>query len=191
MLMRLILASKSPRRKEILTNLNMDFEIITADEDEDSDIVSPHKLVEELAFRKANAVKKLLESKGEFTDNTIIIGCDTVVSKDDLILGKPKDRKDAYLMLKTLSGNEHQVLSGVALIKGDKVVVSHEVTKVYFDDLSEKEIEDYIASGESDDKAGGYGIQGLASKFVKKIDGCYFNVVGLPVNLLYRMLKEI
>ena len=124
-------------------------------------------------------------------DDTVIIGCDTVVSKDELILGKPKDRKDASLMLKTLSGNEHQVLSGVALIKGDKAVVSHEVTKVYFDDLSEKEIEDYIASGESDDKAGAYGIQGLASKFVKKINGCYFNVVGLPVNLLYRMLKEI
>ena len=189
--MKLILASKSPRRREILSNLNIEFDIITADTNEDSDIKEPEKLVEELAFRKADAVRNMLYANGKLTDDCVIIGCDTVVSKDGAILGKPKDRKDAFLMLKTLSGNEHQVLSGVALLKGDKSVVSHEITKVYFDDLSEKEIEDYISSGECDDKAGAYGIQGLASKFVKRIDGCYFNVVGLPVNLLYRMLKEI
>lgn len=189
--MKIILASKSPRRKEILSNLNMDFEIITADTDESSDITQPEKLVEELAFRKAQAVKNLLIGQNELTYDCVIIGCDTVVSKDNKILGKPKDRVDAALMLRMLSDSEHKVVSGLAVLKGDKAIISHEVTKVYFDKLSEEEINDYVASGESDDKAGAYGIQGLASKFIKGINGCYFNVVGLPVNLLYSILKEL
>lgn len=189
--MKIILASKSPRRKEILTNLNIDFEIITADTDESSDIKKPEKLVKELALRKANAVKNLLIANGNFNDDTIIIGCDTIVALKNKILGKPKDRKDAAEMLAMLSGNKHRVISGLAVLKGEKSYISNETTRVYFDNLSEAEINDYISSGECDDKAGSYGIQGLASKFIKKIDGCYFNVVGLPVNLLYRILKNI
>ena len=188
--MRIILASKSPRRKEILSNLNLDFEIITADTDESSDSISPDKLVEELALRKAQAVKNLLIAQNSYTDDSVIIGCDTVVSKDDIIFGKPKNRADASDMLKKLSGDEHKVISGLAVLTKDKTFLSHETTKVYFDKLSTKEIEYYISTGECDDKAGAYGIQGLASKFIKGINGCYFNVVGLPVNLLYRMLKK-
>lgn len=189
--MKIILASKSPRRKEILENLELDFEIITADTDEDSDILDPQKLVEELAFRKANAVKELLIKENKYSCESVIIGCDTVVANDDNILGKPKDRADAVSMLRSLSGKKHRVISGLAVIKGDKTIISNEVTEVLFDNLSETEIENYVNSGECDDKAGAYAIQGLASKFIKGINGCYFNVVGLPVNLLYNTLKEM
>ncbi len=189
--MKIILASKSPRRKEILSNLNINFEVITADTDESSDITVPEKLVEELALRKAGAVKDMLISQGNFGEDCVIIGCDTVVSKDGKILGKPKDRKDAVLMLESLSDSEHKVISGLAVLKGNDALISHEITRVYFDKLSDEEILSYVSTGESDDKAGAYGIQGLASKFIKGIEGCYFNVVGLPVNLLYRTLKEL
>ncbi len=189
--MKIILASKSPRRREILSNLNIDFEIITADTDESSDIKSPEELVEELAFRKAQAAKDLLVSSGDFEEDYVIIGCDTVVSKDGKILGKPENREDAIAMLTLLSDSEHKVISGLAVLKGGKTLISHEVTNVYFDKLSDEEIIGYVSTGECDDKAGAYGIQGLASKFVKGINGCYFNVVGLPVNLLYRTLKEL
>lgn len=189
--MKIILASKSPRRKEILENLELDFEIITADTNEDSQISDPQKLVEELAFRKADAVKNLLISENKYSSDLAIIGCDTVVANGNDILGKPKDRKDAVLMLKSLSGKKHRVISGLAILKGEKTFVSNEVTEVLFDNLSEEEIENYVKTGESDDKAGGYAVQGLASKFIKGINGCYFNVVGLPVNLLYNALKEM
>ena len=189
--MKIILASKSPRRKEILENLELDFEIITADTNEDSQISDPQKLVEELAFRKADAVKNLLISENKYSSDLAIIGCDTVVANGDDILGKPKDRKDAGLMLKSLSGKKHRVISGLAILKGEKTFVSNEVTEVLFDNLSEEEIENYVKTGESDDKAGGYAVQGLASKFIKGINGCYFNVVGLPVNLFYNALKEM
>ena len=189
--MKIILASKSPRRKEILENLALDFEIITADTSEDSDIRDPQELVEELALRKAEAVKNLLISQNKYSADYIIIGCDTVVANDNKLLGKPKDRADAVSMLRSLSGKKHRVISGLAVLKGDKKIISNEVTEVLFDNLSEKEITDYVSTGESDDKAGGYAIQGLASKFIKGINGCYFNVVGLPVNLLYNALKEM
>lgn len=189
--MKIILASKSPRRKEILKNLELDFEIVTADTNEDSDISDPQKLVEELAFRKADAVKNLLISENKYSNELAIIGCDTVVVNGNEILGKPKDRQDAISMLQSLSGKKHRVISGLAILKGDKTFVSNEVTEVLFDNLSEEEIENYVKTGESDDKAGGYAVQGLASKFIKGINGCYFNVVGLPVNLLYNALKEM
>ena len=188
--MKIILASKSPRRKEILENLKLDFEIITADTNEDSDIKDPQKLVEELAKRKAEAVKNLLIAENKYSLDDIIIGCDTVVANDNVILGKPKDRDDATSMLHSLSGKKHRVISGLAILKGEKSFISNEVTEVLFDNLSETEIENYVKTGECDDKAGAYAIQGLASKFIKGINGCYFNVVGLPVNLLYNALKE-
>ncbi|MBR4073673.1 MAG: septum formation protein Maf [Clostridia bacterium] len=189
--MKIILASKSPRRKEILENLNINFEIITADTNESSCLTCPEKLVEELALRKAEAVKNLLIKKNKFTPDSVIIGCDTVVSKGGKILGKPENRTEAKKMLENLSGSEHKVISGLAVITADKTMLSHEVTKVYFDKLSLEEITAYVATGECDDKAGAYGIQGIAGKFIKGIEGCYFNVVGLPVNLLYRMFKDL
>ena len=189
--MNIILASKSPRRREILSNLGLQFEIVTADTDESSDIINGAELAQELSARKAIAVKDVLESQGDYCDDTLIIGCDTVVCCDDNILGKPRDNADAKRMLNLLSGREHSVISGLTLLYNGQKLTSFEETKVFFDSLNEKEIEDYIASGEPRDKAGAYGIQGLASKFIGRIEGCYFNVVGLPVNLLYRMLKQI
>jgi len=188
--MKIILASKSPRRKEILENLKIDFKVLSADADESTDIAEPKALVKELALRKAEAVKNLLIKNRQYSDDTVIIGCDTVVYSNGKILGKPKDRKDAFQMLKELSGKCHTVTSGIALVKKDKTLIDSETTTVFFDDITDGEIEEYVATGESDDKAGAYGIQGLASKFIKGIEGCYFNVVGLPVNLLHKMLKK-
>lgn len=189
--MNIILASKSPRRREILQNLDVEFTIVTAETDENSDTKNPEELVKELALKKACAVKDKLVFENKFTDDTVIIGSDTVVAKDGKILGKPKDRKNAKEMLCMLSGDSHKVISGVALIVGERKLTSCEITDVYFDKLTEDEIETYISTGECDDKAGAYGIQGKASRFIKKIDGCYFNVVGLPVNLLHNMAKEM
>ncbi len=184
--MKFILASKSPRRKEILENLGYDFEIFTAETDENSEIKDPRKLVTELAKRKALAVK---EKQGE-TDK-IILASDTVVASSKSILGKPKDEQDARKMLKALSGKKHSVYSGICLIKGDKILTDFCKTDVYFDRIDESDIDRYIATNEWTDKAGAYAVQGKASVFVRKIDGDYFNVVGLPVNLLHNMLKEI
>ena len=121
----------------------------------------------------------------------IVIGADTVVAIDGKILGKPKNEKDAFLMLKNLSGKEHSVFTGVTVIKNDKEVTFSVQTKVKFFELDDREIEDYISSGEPFDKAGAYGIQGKGSLFVEKIDGDYFNVVGLPISRLARQLKSI
>ena len=186
--MKIILASKSPRRQEILNNLGYDFIVVTAETDESSDISEPSKLVVELAKRKAEAVSNL-QSDGD--GNAVIIACDTVVATENEILGKPKDEKDARRMLAELSSNVHSVYSGLCLIKGDKVLADYCKTNVYFDKLTESDIDWYISQNEWTDKAGGYGIQGKASVFIRKIDGDYFNVVGLPVNTLYKMLKEI
>ena len=189
--MEIILASKSPRRSEILQNLNIKFTVITAETDEASDTKDPEKLVEELALKKALAVKELLEGQNRFDTNTLIIGADTVVCKDGEILGKPKNKADAKRMLKALSNDSHRVISGISVITADKQISAHEVTTVCFDAITDDEIDEYISTGECDDKAGSYAIQGLASRFIKGINGCYFNVVGLPVNLLYKILKSI
>lgn len=189
--MNIILASKSPRRREILNTLNVKFNIVTAETDENSDTQNPEELVKELALKKASAVMEKLIAENKFTDDTVIIGSDTVVSKDGKILGKPKDRENAKEMLNMLSGDSHKVISGIAIITSNRKLTAVETTDVYFDKMSEYEIKAYIDSGECDDKAGAYGIQGKASRFIKKIDGCYFNVVGLPVNLLHNMAKEL
>ena len=189
--MNIILASKSPRRREILENLDVNFSIITSETDENSDTENPEELVKELALKKACAVMEQLILDNKFTSDTVIIGSDTVVAKDGKILGKPKDRQNAKEMLCMLSGDCHKVISGIALIVGDRKMTSCETTEVYFDKLTAEEIESYVSTGECDDKAGAYGIQGKASRFIKKINGCYFNVVGLPVNLLHNMAKEM
>ena len=188
--MKYVLASASPRRKEILENLGLDFVVITSDADESSNIKDPEKLTEELSKRKAEAVRDLLDAKGMLDSETVIIASDTVVYACGEILGKPKDKSDAERMIRMLSGKTHTVTSGVALICKDKTVSAHSTTKVTFDELDEKFIEDYISSREPYDKAGAYAIQGRAAEVISKIDGCYFNVVGLPVNKLLRLAKE-
>ena len=184
--MRVILASKSPRRQEILKMLGVDFEVFTADTDETCDIVSPGLLVEELARRKGREVCR----KYDFKD-ALVISSDTVVVCNDKILGKPKDADDAARMLEMLSGKRHLVLSGVSLRVNEKILTGHEETEVYFSDISDGIINDYIATGEPMDKAGAYAIQGLASLWIDKIVGCYYNVVGFPTRLFCKMLGEI
>lgn len=188
--MRVVLASKSPRRREILSSLGVTFDIVSADADESSDITDPALLVRELALRKGRATRELLRAKGEWDENTLIIAADTVVAAKGEILGKPADEADAARMLRMLSGTAHCVMSGVALLTGERETVEHDVTQVYFAEMSEADIDWYVKSGEPMDKAGAYAVQGLASLFISGIDGCYFNVVGLPVYCLNDVLKD-
>lgn len=178
----LILASKSPRRKELLSLITEDFIIKTADVDETLPAkITPSRAVEYLSRIKADPFK---------SDEDIVIGADTVVAVDDTILGKPADRENAFSMLKLLSGKEHSVFTGVTVIKGEKSSTFSVETRVKFYNLSDEEINAYINTGEPFDKAGGYGIQGKGSLLVEKIDGDYFNVVGLPVSRLNRCLES-
>ena len=189
--MNLILASKSPRRKEILENLGVKFNIITCETDEHTDERDGKKYVEEIAFRKGNAVRELLESKGEFDKEKIILSSDTVVvSADGEIMGKPKDRSDAKRMILAFSSKPHFVISGIALITKEKTVVTSETTTVFFDTVDENDIEKYLDSDEAYDKAGAYAIQGYASLWINGIEGDYFNVVGLPIKKLSDTLKK-
>ncbi len=184
--MRVILASKSPRRCEILTTLGVSFEIVVSQADETCFETDPAKLVEILSRRKAEAVL----AGGDFGDDTLIIGCDTVVAIDGKILGKPKDGADAERMLHLLSGRTHEVFSGLTMLYNGKVITSHDRTEVRFVSMTDCEIRDYIASGEPNDKAGAYAIQGAGARFIAGINGCYYNVVGLPVALLTRLIRE-
>ena len=189
--MRFILASKSPRRREILGNLGLSFEIVTAETDETSEIRDPALLVEELSLRKGLAVRELLRAQGRDLSDTVIISSDTVVSVDGEILGKPRDRQDAERMLRMLSGRSHEVISGISLIGAGRQGVTHEVTEVRFATLTEEQIAFYLNSGEPYDKAGAYAIQGLASMWIEGISGCYFNVVGLPVHKMCRLYSSL
>ena len=184
--MRFILASKSPRRKEILSELGLKFDIITADTDESCSLSDPRAYVEELALRKGRAVAEITVLDGE----SLIIASDTVVACNDEILGKPQDRADARRMLDMLSGKSHKVISGIALITKDKSISASEVTEVIFDEMTDADKDFYLNSKEPYDKAGAYAVQGLASMWIKGIVGDYFNVVGLPVKLLHDKLKS-
>lgn len=188
--MRVILASKSPRRREILGGLGVRFEVISADADESSEIKDPAALVEELALRKARAVRELLRETGAWSEETLIIASDTVVANEGEILGKPQDDADAARMLRALSGKTHHVLSGIALLCGTREATDHDDTGVRFAPMSEQEIAWYVNSKEPCDKAGAYAVQGLASMWVKGIDGDYFNVVGLPVYRLNALCRS-
>ena len=188
--MKYILASASPRRKEILENLGLVFEVVTSDADETCDITDPEELTKELSRRKGLAVRDFLEKSGRLDDDTVIISSDTVVACDKEILGKPRDRADAERMMRMLSGKAHTVTSGVALSYRGEVFTDAQTTKVFFDKLDEDFINAYVSSSEPYDKAGGYAIQGMASKVISGIEGCYFNVVGLPVNCLCKLAKK-
>jgi septum formation protein len=181
---KLILASGSPRRKQLLEQAQLQFSISTSTVDETiTETLSPSEVVEQLAYKKAHDV--FMQH-----NDSIIIGADTIVSINGTILGKPINEEDAFQMLKQLSGKHHDVYTGVALISKEKTVVFHERTVVTFWELTPKEMKDYITSGEPFDKAGSYGIQGLGALFVKKISGDYFNVVGLPLARTVRELKN-
>lgn len=184
--MRIILASGSPRRKEILHNLAVDFEVITADTDETCSESDPGKHSELLAVRKGRAVSDLVNDK-----DALIISADTVVYIDGEILGKPTDEADAERILRELSGRTHTVATGLSLIKGDKAVSDFEETDVNFAKMPNEFIKQYISSGEPMDKAGAYGIQGRASLWIDGINGDYFNVVGFPVRLFCKLLLKL
>ena len=186
MSIRVILASKSPRRKEILENLGVKFDIVTADADESSDIREPGELVMTLAERKGMAVKEKVGAFG----NILVIACDTLVYCNGEFLGKPKGRDDARRMIDMLSGSSHEVISGIFLSYKGESATAYASTKVIFDKMTDGEIEAYLDTDEPYDKAGAYAIQGLASAHIKGIEGDYFNVVGLPVNVLCNTLKE-
>ena len=185
--MRIILASKSPRRKEILENLGLNFEIIVADADESCDIKDPCALVKEIASRKGRAV---VEQLSESDNDTLVIACDTLVYAEGEFLGKPCDRADAVRMIRLLSGREHSVISGAYLWYSGREATCFAETRVSFDEIADEVIESYVDTPEPYDKAGAYAIQGTASIFIRGIRGDYFNVVGLPVNALCSALKE-
>ena len=183
---KMILASASPRRRELLGRFGLPFEVIPAKGEEEVDpALTPEETVKALSAAKAEEIANLTGDR-----DAIIIGSDTVVERGGVILGKPADEEDAFRMLSALSGGDHRVWSGVCVRQGDKVLVEAECTTVHFRPLSEKEIRAYIATGEPMDKAGSYGYQGLASVGVESISGDYFNVVGLPLCRLGQMLKE-
>ncbi len=186
-----ILASASPRRREMLQHLGLNFTIVCADTDESSEERDGGRLVEILAARKAAAVRDALQKQGRLTQDTVILAADTVVvSPKGEILGKPHDTEDARRMLRALSDNTHSVISGICVAMGDRTVTSHEVTEVTFAPLLDSVIDAYISSGEPMDKAGAYGIQDTASLWIEGIRGDYFNVVGLPLHRMEVVLSE-
>jgi septum formation protein len=189
--MQLILASKSPRRREILSSLGLKFSIFSPECDESSSIDDPRLLVKTLAERKGIAARDLLLLRGELTPNTLIIASDTVVSYHGGILGKPQDKEDATCMLKALSAKTSEVHSGIALLYNGKMLSSTESTVVHFAEIPPEDIRRYVDSGEPMDKAGAYAIQGLASQWITGIDGDYFNVVGFPIHRFAVLLKEL
>lgn len=180
----MILASASPRRKELLSLITADFRVVISGADETCAVKDPRSLVRFLAERKAYSVAE--KYPGE-----TVIGADTVVEADGEVFGKPKDEADARRMLGRLSGCTHFVHTGVCVVRGEKHLAKTFTTKVRFRKLADGEIDLYLKQEDVADKAGAYAIQGPAAKFVEGIDGCFFNVVGLPVSGLYGMLKEL
>ncbi|QFT90054.1 Septum formation protein Maf [Bacillus sp. THAF10] len=180
----LILASGSPRRKELLKQVHLQFEVKVSNIEETYDpSLSPEEIATSLAYQKA-------ESVFQEHPEAIVIGSDTIVVLEDMVLGKPVDEAEARETLRKLSGSKHHVISGVAILSKEKQVTFYEKTAVTFWDLTEDEIEFYIQSGEPMDKAGSYGIQEVGAIFVKEIQGDYFSIVGLPLSRTVRELKH-
>jgi len=184
---RLILASGSPRRAEMTARLTSEFRIVVPDIDETMvEGESPEKMVERLAVEKAGAV---IEKTGA---RLPVLAADTIVVHER-VLGKPSDENDAYTMLRELAGDSHFVITGVAVInpRTNKTVSFIEKTEVFFGPISEDEIHEYVKSGEPMDKAGAYGIQGAGGKFITKINGCFYNVMGYPLHKIYKCLRDL
>jgi septum formation protein len=187
----LVLASASPRRRELLTQAGYTFDVRPAHIPEDPrEGEDPVAYVTRLAREKAEAVFRELSANLSADDPLVILGADTTVTLDNHILGKPEDAPDAARMLRMLSGRSHHVITGVAVVTAEAVEVAAEVTAVRFLTLSDEEIAAYVATGEPMDKAGAYGIQGLAARWIPRVDGCYFNVVGLPLALVSTLLES-
>lgn len=193
--MKIVLASASPHRRELLEQIGLAFEVSVSHVEEKTIAVEPGLVVEELSRQKAEAVLETLTC----TEDVLVIGSDTVVSADGRILGKPSGEKDAVRMLERLSGRSHEVYTGVTLLYRTggmsaaqvRQRIFHEMTKVDFYPMTQQEIADYVASGDCLDKAGAYGIQGLCARYIRGIEGDYHNVVGLPVGRLYQEMKEL
>ena len=185
---RIILASSSPRRAALLKQISIPFEIITPDVDETPFPFSedPAGATEQLALCKAQTVASQLNSP-----NCIVIGADTVVVLEDRVLGKPDDAAEARIMLQTLNGRSHCVITGFALVETgtDRFITAHEQTTVYMRCLTDEDIDAYITTGESLDKAGAYGAQGYGGSLIERVEGCFYNVVGLPLAKIVTSLK--
>ena len=182
--MQLILASQSPRRKELLGLFHIPFTVRVADIDETMDKnKAPSEEVARVSRSKALAVPR--------TQEDVVIAADTIVVLEGRVLGKPKDTADAQAMLTALSGRDHQVMTGVTVLKGQTCLTHTEITDIHFRSLSQQEIGNYVSTGEPMDKAGAYGIQGGAALFAERLQGDYYNVMGLPVCRLYQMLRQI
>lgn len=187
---KIVLASASPRRKEILSMMGAEFEVLVADTDESSNLRDPAELTEELARRKGGAVFELLKDRNDGVDYAVI-SADTVVYCEGEILGKPRDEEDAFRMISLLSGRTHKVVTGIAITVDGKTYTDHSSTDIEVAEIPESEIWKYIATKDPLDKAGAYGIQGMFSKWVRKIDGCYFGVVGLPSAKLSELYFQV
>lgn len=190
---RIILASASPRRRELLEQIGIEFEIKVSDKEEIYQSTEPEAIVKELALMKVENVSSELDA--EECKHTIVIGADTIVVLEGNILGKPKDEEDAFQMISCLQGRSHQVYTGVALVVYDEVGNIHTKsraveTKVYVNPMEDFEIREYVDSKEPMDKAGGYGIQGRFAAYIDRIEGDYYNVVGLPISYVYQELKR-
>jgi septum formation protein len=184
----LVLASASPRRRELLAQAGFEFRVHPAHiPEEPLPNEDPIAYVSRLAREKAEVVFQQL--KREYGEGLIVLGADTTVTLDDQILGKPESAEDAARMLRLLSGRTHRVITGVALISAAQTQVAAEVTAVEFISLTDEDIAEYVATGEPSDKAGAYAIQGHAARWVPRIEGCYFNVVGLPISRVATLLE--
>ena len=182
--MQLILASQSPRRRDLLQLLQVTFTVRPADIDEAMDPTKPPE-------QEVARVSKLKAEVTSREPGDVVIAADTIVVLEDRVLGKPADKAEAISMLRALSGRDHQVMTGITVLRGSNAITHTEITDVHFRPLSEEEILRYVETGEPMDKAGAYGIQGFAALFVEGIRGDYYNVMGLPVCRLEQMLREI
>ncbi len=181
---KIILASKSPRRKKILEQVGLSIKVVVSDFDEDKiSFKTPQEMVEKLSLEKAKTVARKHPS-------AIILAADTTVIFNGEIIGKPKSKKDAFRILKLLSGSTHEIVTGFTIVEGQKSITKHVASKVKFKQLLDKEIGVYVATGEPMDKAGGYGVQERGGLFMEYIEGDYFNVVGLPIFAVAQVLKE-
>ncbi|MDQ6418631.1 Maf family protein [Paenibacillus sp. LHD-117] len=192
---RIVLASSSPRRKELVASLDLSLpvSILSTDTDESFEQGwTPAEVVEQLSLRKGRAAEAMLKQGGDHGDGTLILSADTIVVLDGDVLGKPANDEEAVAMLTGLQGRQHDVYSGIALIQAGTTnrIVASRRTKVTMKPLDEDRIRRYVATGEPRDKAGAYGIQGFGATLVEGIEGCYFNVVGLPISLLSDMLEK-